>query len=480
MSRRRVALVIGSPAHLDQMIFHGALEELVRRLDVTLIVPSGADMSEVEGAMTSAGLNPEVLRYGPDPRASRAADRLTRAMTFRFRGLSTGYHARFTNAVLGYLDIPMEPRTARIAQVLRRSGPVLRRLAREAPTMFRGSALIYAIYRHLAYRRIVAWRDLQATLTAVSPDCVLVVMQRQQAFVIASLHWAATSGIPSVLVPLKWDNATSKSPLLDKPSRMAVYNHQSAQECAQLHDMPASSVVQVGSPETPGSSYPTAPTQRRQILAAGSVADCRMSAHWLTALARVIRERGRGSLNPVAVTWRPYPTRQPEYLDLMSAFVTAHPQITLDPVMSAQRSHRHAGVPIADRLAAYNDYRSQLASVDLVVSETTSLVIDARSHGVPVIVPAFRARATFGSQWHHLNGFEHLRGLRTTNGVFIAETEEDFVRLVNDFLDNPRRIPPDNSGEHIFVDDRTYAERLIDVIEDAIAEKDRERASATV
>jgi hypothetical protein len=98
--------------------------------------------------------------------------------------------------------------------------------------------------------------------------------------------------------------------------------------------------------------------------------------------------------------------------------------------------------------------------------------------GVPVIVPAFKDGATYGSQWHMLNGFEHLRGLRTTNGVFIAETEEEFVRLVNDFLDHPRRIPADNSGEHIFVDERTYAQRLIDVIEDAIAEKEHERASA--
>jgi hypothetical protein len=74
--------------------------------------------------------------------------------------------------------------------------------------------------------------------------------------------------------------------------------------------------------------------------------------------------------------------------------------------------------------------------------------------------------------------FTHSQGLRETNGVFIAETEEDFVRLVNDFLDRPRRIPPDNSGEHIFVDERSYAQRLIDVIEDAVAARDRERAAS--
>ena len=44
-----------------------------------------------------------------------------------------------------------------------------------------------------------------------------------------------------------------------------------------------------------------------------------------------------------------------------------------------------------------------------------------------------------------------------------------------DFLENPRRIPPDNSGENIFVDERTYAQRVLVVIDDAIAEKSKQR-----
>jgi hypothetical protein len=214
------------------------------------------------------------------------------------------------------------------------------------------------------------------------------------------------------------------------------------------------------------------------VLAAGNVADCRISAPWLTALVSVVRTRERGDGAPVTVTWRPYPTRQAEYLEFMRDFVRLHPEITLDADIASERSHRHADAGFAQRRAAYWAYRTSLAESTLVVSEATSLILDARAVGVPVIVPAFRDGATYGSQWHLLNGFEHLRGLRTTNGVFIAETEEEFVRLVNDFLDHPRRIPPDNSGEHIFVDERTYAQRLIDVIEDAIAEKEHERATA--
>ena len=68
-----------------------------------------------------------------------------------------------------------------------------------------------------------------------------------------------------------------------------------------------------------------------------------------------------------------------------------------------------------------------------------------------------------------------MKGLRQTTGVFIAEDEEELKRLVADFLENPRRIPPDNSGQNIFVDERTYAQRVLDVIDEAIAEKSKQR-----
>ena len=67
-------------------------------------------------------------------------------------------------------------------------------------------------------------------------------------------------------------------------------------------------------------------------------------------------------------------------------------------------------------------------------------------------------------------GWEHLQGLHTTAGVFIAEDESELERLLIDFLENPRRIEPDNSGENIFVDHRTYAQRLLDVIDEVLIE----------
>ena len=55
--------------------------------------------------------------------------------------------------------------------------------------------------------------------------------------------------------------------------------------------------------------------------------------------------------------------------------------------------------------------------------------------------------------------------------MFIAEDETELERLLTDFLANPRRIEPDNSGENIFVDERSYAQRLLDAVDEVLAKK---------
>ena len=88
-----------------------------------------------------------------------------------------------------------------------------------------------------------------------------------------------------------------------------------------------------------------------------------------------------------------------------------------------------------------------------------------------MIYPAFKRDSAIGSQWFHLNRSEHLKGLRETTGVFIAEDEQELEDLLINFLTKPRRIPADNSGQSIFVDERSYAQRVLDVVDEVVAEK---------
>ena len=155
----------------------------------------------------------------------------------------------------------------------------------------------------------------------------------------------------------------------------------------------------------------------------------------------------------------------------MNEFVKAHSQIELDDDIKRGMSHRAQSISFDDVSSAYFRYCDLLNSAVVVVSEGTSAIVDSRARGIPVIVAAFKSEAFVGSLWDCLHGFEHLRGLRTTTGVFIAEDENELERLLIDFLTNPRRIEPDNSGENIFVDEHSYAQRLLDAVDEVLAKK---------
>jgi hypothetical protein len=301
-------------------------------------------------------------------------------------------------------------------------------------------------------------------------------MQRQAGFVIAAIASGEKFQIPTLLIPYKWDNASSKSPLIRTPTKMLVYNSAIKEVCARLHKMSTASVVAVGSVEICIGQGSLLRGKSLYVPLVGANGNTVSATKWLVCISSLTRaDTPMTKFGSLQLIWRPYPTSEKNNLDFMREFVLKHPQIELDKDISVGASHRSNSVSFAELKDAYFRYISLLESSSFVISEGTSVIVDARARGLAVIYPAFKQNAVVGSQWHRLNTSNHLKGLRETKGVFIAEDEEELKRLVVDFLENPRRIPPDNSGENIFVDERTYAQRVLDVIDDAIAEKSKQR-----
>ena len=295
-------------------------------------------------------------------------------------------------------------------------------------------------------------------------------MQRQAGFVVASIDAGTRAGIPTLLIPVKWDNASSKSPLVKKPTRMLVYNQQLVEVCSRMHKMPATSIIAIGSVEVGAKKTIVVTSQPKNLVLIGSTADSSSSAPWLNCVSEALSRISQPT-NQIKTIWRPYPTGDSNSLNFMNEFVKAHSQIELDDDIKRGMSHRAQSISFDDVSSAYFRYCDLLNSAVVVVSEGTSAIVDSRARGVPVIVAAFKSEAFVGSLWDCLHGFEHLRGLRTTTGVFIAEDENELERLLIDFLTNPRRIEPDNSGENIFVDERSYAQRLLDAVDEVLAKK---------
>ena len=472
-TKKKILVVTGNLSHLDQFVIHGLFKELSDSAQVILALPQ----SEFEGQRW-AKLPSEfkssfekVVPYKYDAKSKEAGSQLGEALTFRFRNLASGYRTRLRNKFFIGLQVPNRWQNfSGLAVLFRNRGQVWQRLINEFPSFVRGTRLFFWFWSRVAVSKICKNCGLSEVAVQQSPDVIVILMQRQAGFVVASIDAGTRAGIPTLLIPVKWDNASSKSPLVKKPTRMLVYNQQLVEVCSRMHKMPATSIIAIGSVEVGAKKTIVVTSQPKNLVLIGSTADSSSSAPWLNCVSEALSRISQPT-NQIKTIWRPYPTGDSNSLNFMNEFVKAHSQIELDDDIKRGMSHRAQSISFDDVSSAYFRYCDLLNSAVVVVSEGTSAIVDSRARGVPVILPAFKKDAVISSQWCNLSGYEHLRGLRTTTGVFIAEDENELERLLIDFLTNPRRIEPDNSGENIFVDERSYAQRLLDAVDEVLAKK---------
>ena len=472
-TKKKILVVTGNLSHLDQFVIHGLFKELSDSAQVILALPQ----SEFEGQRW-AKLPSEfkssfekVVPYKYDAKSKEAGSQLGEALTFRFRNLASGYRTRLRNKFFVGLQVPDRwQNLSGLAVLFRNRGQVWQRIINEFPSFVRGTRLFFWFWSRVAVSKICKNCGLSEVAVQQSPDVIVILMQRQAGFVVASIDAGTRAGIPTLLIPVKWDNASSKSPLVKKPTRMLVYNQQLVEVCSRMHKMPATSIIAIGSVEVGAKKTIVATSQPENLVLIGSTADSSSSAPWLNCVSEALSRISQPT-NQIKTIWRPYPTGDSNSLNFMNEFVKAHSQIELDDDIKRGMSHRAQSISFDDVSSAYFRYCDLLNSAVVVVSEGTSAIVDSRARGVPVILPAFKKDAVISSQWCNLSGYEHLRGLRTTTGVFIAEDENELERLLIDFLTNPRRIEPDNSGENIFVDEHSYAQRLLDAVDEVLAKK---------
>ena len=472
--RKKILVVAGNPSHLDQFVIHGFFKELSESATVYLTLPEEDLATErwAEYAKVLDNSITKVIGYRYSARARTAGYQLGAALTYRHRKVSESYQVRILERLFGGFGMPIKKLSWRSLKVLfRNRRDFVGRVVHEFPAMVRGMGVFFGLWSKFASRKVISGCEILPVLEICEPDVTITLMQRQAAFVIASIDAAEKIRIPTLLIPYKWDNASSKSPLIKTPTRLLVYNSAIKEVCARLHKMSLSSVVSVGSVEI-NQGKPCKLDKNSVLIPLVGHNLPNYSKSWLELIHSVFeRFSENASSKKPRLFWRPYPTAEKRNLDFMRAFVREHPLIELDSDIANAESHRSNYLSLADIRAAYFRYVSILESALFVVSEGTSAIVDARARGLAVIFPAFKKESVVGSHWHRLNTYNHLKGLRETTGVFIAEDEQELERLFVDFLKNPRRIPPDNSGENIFVDERNYAQRVLDVVDEVIAEK---------
>jgi hypothetical protein len=471
---RRILVVAGESSQLDHIRWEGSLGKIPFGPEVVIATPRPCEPWGI-----AANVRRITYRYEERSHAAGARDRETGTVRRFFD--RPGFRWRFLEKILRGLEVPVRWWTPRgLMRVIIESPHLVARSVRFLPIVVRAMPGVHRQWRRRMLRTVVAGCGIDAVIRAENPDAVVVLFKQQDGYTLATQAACQVASIPCVVVPLKWDNATSKTVFRIVPDRLAVFSEAIGRAAAWVHGFDQHHCREVGSAQTDAQLRLIGTTvvtpHFGQVLALGFGNPRSESRSWLPALSRLASE-WRATGRQMLVHWRPYPAASEDARAMLVK--KAHELgVVLDEDIAGGNSHRADSRSASERAEAFGRYVDLLRRSDLVVAGPTSAVLDARMAGLPVVIPAFREGALLCDAPHLLRVFTHSQGLRETNGVFIAETEEDFVRLVNDFLDRPRRIPPDNSGEHIFVDERSYAQRLIDVIEDAVAARDRERAAS--
>ena len=341
--RKKIMIVAGNLSHLDQFVIHGFFKELSESSSVLLAIPE-SEMGSQRWAELSPhiqGFFAQIVGYEYGDSARKAGSQIGEASTSRFRKNSTGYRTRLRNKFLIGLGIPVSWKTvAGLKEIWRNRAEVWRRMIKETPSVVRGTKICFWLWSRIAVSRILKNCRLPQIIRELRPDVVLILMQRQAGFIVAAIDGAAKLNVPSLLLPVKWDNASSKSPLIKTPSRMLVYNKQVGTVCSRLHRMESNSIVAVGSVEIGKGKSSNLGSGVRSLVLIGSTADSSSSEPWLQSVSRVLSSYKSQSFSDMKTIWRPYPTADASSLAFMNRFLQTQREIELDPDIQAGVSHR--------------------------------------------------------------------------------------------------------------------------------------------
>ena len=213
--RKKILVVAGNLSHLDQFVIHGFFKELSESASVSLAIPESEASSQrwAELSPLIEGLFTQVIAYGYGASARKAGLQIGEASTFRFRKLAMGYRTRFRNKFLIGLGIPVDWKCGSgLMQIWRNRAEVVRRTIKETPSVVRGTKFCFWFWSRIAVSRVLKNCRLPQVIRELNPDAALILMQRQAGFIVAAIDGAAKLGVPSLLLPVKWDNASSKSP----------------------------------------------------------------------------------------------------------------------------------------------------------------------------------------------------------------------------------------------------------------------------
>lgn len=388
-------------------------------------------------------------------------------------------HPRFC----GFVDVPedrenaySELRILLIAANRRRSKTSKIRLSEmRAPTRLILSIKTLPGIRQLVirrlFRRIGQNENLRAVVDEINPDIVIAPTYGADPLALDAVRLCGEMNLTSLLLVIGWDNLSSKATFSIAPSYLGVWGDQSVKHAQVIHRIEPERVFPIGVPTFDHYfSFDVAASERpypfRYAVFAGAMSGC----DELTPLKMLEEEIERSGVSDFKIVYRPHPWRAPRPVDdtfheERFKHVVLDLQVRDQYLKSATANVQNAP---ASFLPSLDYYPALIGNSEFVITPLSTMMVEAGIFDRRVLVIAY------DDGMHELPPskafeFEHFRGSESVDGFELCRSISDFVSLFHGMREAspiPRHHIRNQMRQWLYFDDRSYAERVRDLVDE--------------
>jgi len=313
---------------------------------------------------------------------------------------------------------------------------------------------------------------LTRVLLDVKPDLMIAPTAVTDPLLIDVARLGKRLKIPTLFLVNNWDNLSSKLVFPETPDYLGVWGEQSVEHACRIHGMSRERVFVVGTPtfdhyfhvakETLPSPYPF-----RYVLFAG----CSLPFDEITALRTLDDAIELEGLSGLKIVYRPHPWRQRrKCFDVFEPEKYQHVIIdeqVKESYFRTVRTQDYRGSKAF--LPSLDYYPSLLSHAEFVISPLSTMMLESAICETPVLVIAYDDHVHAFSPGTAIHE-EHFKGIEAVDGFQICrdscELARDFLHMVQACTQTVSRNGAMREQIRYFLDhdDRTYAQRLRDLI----------------
>lgn len=433
---KRVTFVITSEFHLRSFLTSRVMDYL-GSAQISLVVHHS-----LVGSAKTLGL--PVVQADFDSRLSDAYSNLFEAYILQDMFKSRSLKFRLRRMLLGDYMIPTISRAA-LSRWFRVGKGMTQRY--RSSVLARYEALCRELADNIADSLSDGTHLVVAWATNYDPGYVV-------GYELAMLH-----KVPFIAVFDNWDNLSSKGILHRLPDRIVCFGTQSAKFAESIHGASGSQTLPLGSARFDAyQNYIVRNTSNSgDILFAGTSIpheDARLIKKLRLSL---VSESDSFSGN--RVFYKPHP----------------NPQSKVDWGIEGVHYLKSGDLGGLSQWETQEELAKTLAQFKVVVCGPTTLLLEAATLGIEVVIPSFASFGVWASNRRMLKMLEHLQGISTFQNVTVCRSASDFSRTIQSKLTtsgNGQEVDFDTLNNFVtFLPGETFGERLGKELSKVLARK---------